>query len=118
MRKLETHDLFVAMRLVNTSGIKEEFEKMAVKVADMKQVNLQEVGISFLISVLSGCSNDSSEKLIYEFLGGILEIAPDEIRKMDPMDLVKNLQELKNVINVEEWKAFFISLRKILHIQG
>lgn len=114
MRKLKTHDVFVAMNIINTAGIKEEFSKMALKISDKKNVNLREVGLDFLLSVLGGCANRKSEELIYEFLGGILEISPVEVENMEPLELIENIKKLNEVISVEAWQNFFTSLKKLL----
>lgn len=107
MRGLQTHDVFVALRLVNTTGLRDEFKKMANQVANGKKLNEREVGIDFILNVLGACGNEATESLVYDFLSGIMEIPAPEIKTMDPMKLVENLKMLKEYISVEEWKSFF-----------
>lgn len=110
MRALQTHDIFVAMNIINTAGIREKFSEIALKVSAGKDVNLQEIGLDFLLSVLGGCANAKSENLIYEFLGGVLEMSPNEIKTMEPLKLIEEIKKLNEVISVEQWKSFFQSL--------
>lgn len=116
MRALQTHDVFIAMNIINTAGIREEFEKMALKVSNNERVNVQQVGIEFLLSVLGGCANEKSENLIYKFLGGIMEKDAEEIKTQDPMQTIKDIKSMMEVVSTEEWKSFFTSLRGVLNL--
>lgn len=114
MRNLQTHDVFVALKIANSAGIREEVQKMALMVSEGKVLNEREIGIDFIMTVLSNCAEESTERLIYEFLGGILEIPPAEIKTMNPLELIEKIKSLKEVISIEEWKAFFQSLSQVL----
>jgi len=106
MRALQTHDLFTAMKIVNAAGIKEEFQRIALK-ARSGEFKEEEVGADMLLSFLGACADDKAEKAIYEFLGGLLEIEPASIRVMNPLELIENVKKLGEVIDVEAWKNFF-----------
>lgn len=116
MRPLQTHDVFVAMNLINTAGIKEEFEKMTLKVNGKKDINIQQVGLEFMLAILGGCANPKSETLIYNFLGGILEKDPDAIRTQDPLQTIEDIKSLHEVISLEDWKSFFTSLGHLIKL--
>lgn len=113
MRNLQTHDVFIAMRLVNTAGIRDEFQKMALQARNGK-LKPEQVGIDFIFNLIGACGNENVEALFYEFIGGILEIDPKEIKTMDPLKLVTEIEKLKEIISVEEWKAFFQSLLRMI----
>lgn len=114
MRNLQTHDVFVALKIANSAGIKEEFQKMALMASEGKNINEREIGISFIMTILGHCAEEQTERLIYDFLGGILEISPADIRTMNPLELVEKIKALKEVISVDEWKAFFQSVSQVL----
>ena len=117
MRNLQTHDIFVAMKVVNSVGVADEIKRVALMVSEKKEVNIDKIGIEFLFSIMAKCANDNTENLIYEFLGGILEMDPKDIKVMDPMELVENIKKLNEVISVEQWKAFFQSLLNLIRQQ-
>lgn len=114
MRGLQTHDVFVALKIANSAGIKEEFQKMALKVTENSKIDERKIGLEFLMNILGNCADDKTEALIYDFLGNILEIAPGDIKVMNPLELIEKIKELQTVISIEEWKSFFQSVAQVL----
>lgn len=114
MRNLQTHDLFVALKIAKSAGIKEEIQKIALKLQNAENVNEREVGLDFVMTILSNCADDKTEALLYDFIGSILEIAPGDIAIMNPLELIEKIKELKTVISVEEWQSFFQSFAQVL----
>jgi len=110
MRALQTHDVFKAMRVVNALGVKEEVQRLALSLQGKKKINEKELGAEFILNIIAHAGNEKAEQLIYEFLSGPLEIEPDVIRVMDPLDLIKQIKNLNTVIDMESWKAFFQSV--------
>lgn len=117
MRNLQTHDIFVAMKVVNSVGVAEEIKRVALLVAEKKETNVNKIGVELLFNIMAKCANDETENLFYEFLGGILEMDMNDIKVMDPMKLIENIKKLKEVISVEQWKAFFQSLLNLIRQQ-
>lgn len=113
MRKLQTHDVFVAAKLIKTIGIRNEVKAMALKVSNGQKLKVEEVGVEFFLNVIENASSEEAENGLYDLLGGILEISPADIRTMDPLELLKTLKELAEFIDVESWKAFFKSVATV-----
>lgn len=114
MRNLQTHDVFKALKIANSAGIKEEFQKIAFKMSSGKKISEKELGFDFIMNVLANCADEKTERLIYDFIGGLLEEDAEEIRVMNPLELFDKIKALKEVISVEDWKAFFISLSAVM----
>lgn len=113
MRNLQTHDVFMALKIANSTGLKEEFKRIAINVSNNANADEKEIGLDLIFTLLGRCADDKTEKLIYEFLGGILEIDPNEIKTMNPLELIEKIKELNTVIPVEEWKSFFQSFLQV-----
>jgi len=106
MRTLQTHDLFTAMKIINAAGIRDEIKRTAL-LAQNKQIKVEEIGIDFILGILGACADKKAEDAIYEFLGGLMEIEPKEIKVMNPLDLIEEIKKLSAVIDVEAWRNFF-----------
>lgn len=114
MRRLQTHDVFVAAKLVKTIGIRNEVKAMALKVSQGEKMSVEEVGIEFFLNIIEGASSEEAEKGVYELLGGIMEIEPDALKTMDALEFVEKMKELATVIDAESWKAFFNSVATLM----
>ncbi len=118
MRNIQTHDVFVALQIANSAGVKDEVQKMASRVANGEKISVQKAGIEFMFNVLGNCADEKTENLIYKFIGGILEEDPAELRVMNPLLLIEKIKGLKEVISVEDWKDFFHSLSAVIQMQN
>lgn len=107
MRALQTHDVFKAVKIVNALGVRDEVKKIALSLEGKKKINEREIGVEFILNILGSAGDEKVENLIYDLLGGILEIDPEEIKTMDPLKLIENIKALSAVIDVENWKSFF-----------
>lgn len=114
MRNLSVNDLYEAMRLVKAAHIESEVQNMVALVESNKITDVKQAGMRFLINVLGSMSDGEIQKRTYKLLGGILEINPDSIGDMDPMELVDHLKELYEFIPKEKWTAFFRSLSALM----
>lgn len=114
MRKLQTHDVFKALRLIRIAGIKEEFEKVARLMQENKQIDASSIGYSVIFGCLEKVSGTEGENAFYDLISGPLEVSPKDVREMDPMDLIKAIEGLKEVISVEEWTNFFKSVSGLI----
>lgn len=101
MRKLQTSDVFELARLVKKINIKEELKEVAMKAnADS---DVYSVGFEMIFSLMEKFAENNSEEALYEFLSGPLEISKEEIKVMDPLDLV---EKLSKIADIDRWKAF------------
>lgn len=114
MRNLQTHDVFKALKIANSAGIKEEFQKIAFKMSSGKKISQKELGFDFIMNILANCADEKTERLIYDFIGGLLEEDVEDIKVMNPLELFDKIKALKEVISVEDWKAFFMSLSAVM----
>ena len=104
MRKLKTSDVFAALRVVNSANLRDELKIIVEEANENKNVNIADLGVDFMLSIMEKAAGEKTEKDIYRFLSGILECAPEEAENMALLELVKNLNEC---IDIEEWKVFF-----------
>lgn len=109
MRNLQTKDIFVMSRLIMSLNLKEELKNIASKVDKNSDIN--SVGYEVFFTILGKCIDESSEKKIYEFLSEPLEIKPEEVTTMDPLDLLEKLME---VANVDKWKLFLSKASQLI----
>ena len=61
------------------------------------------LGFDFIFGVIEKFIEKESENAIYEFLSGPFECTPEEVEKIDPIDLVKGIFE---IASIEKWKSF------------
>lgn len=103
MRKIQTQDVFNAVRLINRLNFKEDLKEimMAYNEGSRNTVNL---ACDILFSLMEKATEKNSEKAFYEFLSGPLESTEDEIKKMDLLELIESLNKCADP---EKWKIFF-----------
>lgn len=106
MRKLETGDVFAFTRLIKKVGITKEMKEMILSKDSIKDMTSESFGYDFLFMLLDKASEPEAEKEVYSFLAGPLEMEPEQVKKTDLFELV---EMLKQVADVEKWKAFFTS---------
>ena len=54
MRKLNTNDVFAALRLVSNTGLRARVKTLLANLKDMKDIDLQSVGIDGFLRLHSG----------------------------------------------------------------
>ena len=115
MRKLNGHDVFMALRVLKKIEIKEELVELAKAINDKDNTLTQTtLGAKLILSVLANCGDEAAEKAFFEFLAGPLESTADILATTDLSELFTMTEELIQAIDVEEWKAFFTSVVKML----
>lgn len=100
MRSLQMRDVFELGRVINKIGIKEEFAKISEKLSDKSAT---EVGVEIMFILFAKAVEKNSEKEIYKFLSGPLEMKPEEVGAMDPFKLAEKVLE---IAPVEKWQSF------------
>ena len=115
MRKLITHDAFMAFRVIKEVGVEEKLIALANNIRGSKEKKTQEeIGLEFIMGILAGAGTEKAEKAVYACLAGPLEIPEDDLRNMDLMAFLEKVKEFIAFIGIEEWRDFFRSLGKIL----
>lgn len=102
MRGLNTQDIFKASRLVTSLDLKDEFKKIADNATDKSDTDA--LGYEMFFTILNKCSDENTEKKVYEFLAGPLEIKQEEVATMDIFLLAEKVLE---VASIDKWKLFF-----------
>lgn len=112
MRSLQTSDVFSAIRLINKIGVREDFKEVARQTEAKKDKQSRfDAGFDLIFNVLEKAAGQQGEAEIYIFIADLLECDPDEVRTMDPMDLMENLQK---VADLERWKSFFGYVKRLI----
>lgn len=120
MKALTTSDVFAAMRIVKAAQFSDEVAKIGAIVQSGKQVNMQELGLQFVLRCIEKCAGTEAEKAIYAFLGNLLEMTPGEIANADPLIIFEELSTYADAYmsgeeNKKRVTAFFGSLAKLTH---
>lgn len=94
MKKLQTADVFKAMRLVQRSGARERLISVIKRIAS-EGMTQEEAGIAGILAVVEAVSDEGCEKAIYEFFSGPFECAPEDVARMELSELCTKLEQLK-----------------------
>lgn len=108
MRGLEVSDIFAAARILKELNLKEKIKSVAL---ESENKNIRVMGFDIVWTVMENATTPNAEKMIYGFVGNILEKTNDEIKHMNPTTM---LDELLDNISVEEWKAFFKRVLRLI----
>ena len=106
MRKLQTRDVFNALRLIKKAELKEEI-KPVVKLAADGDLKIEDIGIEGILTCIEIFTEKKAESAIYDFLAGPLEKDAGDVEKMELMELVEGL---KQISEENDLKAFFTIL--------
>lgn len=105
MRGLRTSDLFDACRLISRIGIREEIKEVARQAEENKGKRIKvDFGVDLLLGVIEKATTENAEEEIYKFIANLFGCEWEEVRDMDPCDL---LDKLEQVADIEKWKNFF-----------
>lgn len=112
MRGLQTSDIFSAVRVLTKIGVREEIKEVAKQAEESKGKKIQiDFGFDLMFGIIEKAAEQRAENEIYCFIADLFECSPDEVKKMNPVQMFKNLLE---VANVEEWKDFFDYVRRLI----
>lgn len=110
MKKIQTSDLFSAMRVIKIANIKEEL-KPIVKKASEKNADVEDVGLEAIITIMESLCAKNAEVALYEFLGNLFEMQSSEVGKLDLNELVEKINEL---VQENDLKSFFSLLSNMI----
>lgn len=112
MRSLKTSDIFSAARLITKIGVREEIREVAKAANDGVRKPVQfDLGFDLLFGIMEKATDQNSEKEIYIFIADIFECDWENVRDMDPIEM---LDKLEKVASVEKWKDFFGRVAKLM----
>ena len=106
MRKLQTSDVFNAMRVLKKANFKEEI-KPILKMAGSGELKVEDVGIEGILGVIEILAEKKSEQALYEVLAPVFEVTIKEVEQMDLITLAENLETLAKE---NDLKRFFTLL--------
>lgn len=106
MRNLETGDVFAFVRLTKKIGLYQNLKDMILSKDSIQDLTAESFGYDLIFLLFDAAAEENAEEEVYKFLAGPLEMAPIEIKKTDPIEL---MEMLKQVADVEKWKSFFTS---------
>lgn len=111
MRKLNLSDAFKVSRIIKEAGIKNEVSTLAAKFLDKKNVNLNEVGLEFFLTLITAAANSKVENQIYELIADVKKITPEEVKTLD-FDEIKEF--ILAVVEMNNLKVFFGYVSKLM----
>ena len=117
MRNLNGHDVFMALRLLQKIGVKDELIELANYInnvangkAAVTTKNQQEIGARLVFGLLANCGDESAERAFFAFLSGPLEVDADDLAQKDVLELCESVAEYIGTIDKDRWRGFFHSL--------
>ena len=110
MRKLQTRDVFNALRLIKKADLKEQL-KPVIALAAEGELKVDDIGIEGMLTVIEIFSAAKSEQAIYEFLAEPFEMTPEEVGGMDLGSLTECFDRLAKE---NDLKNFFTILQGLI----
>ena len=105
MRKLITADVFAFARVIKASGMREQLTSYVRKLAAQdKELDVEAVGYEGLLVMIEALAERKAENALYEALGSIADLKPEEIRNLPPAEFF-NL--FKEIFEENDIQAFF-----------
>lgn len=114
MKKIQTSDLFNALRIVKESGIKDDIAKLIRQYSDGQEHDVKSVGINGVLSIVDAMASAGAEREIYKFLAALAETEPDAIKDMEIGDFVTLLEEIGKENDIP---AFFTRLSGLITLK-
>lgn len=109
MRKIQTKDIFSAMRIVKKSGMKQQLIPLIEKAAGAEDV--AQIGIEGFLTVMEVLSENNAERAMYEVLAGPFEMTAREVETLELDELASMLGELGEQNNL---RNFFKALSGLI----
>ena len=122
MRKLQATDLFSVVKILNGIGLKNIKEAINLdEINDLRKgmtednadVITSQVGINVIMSIATIILENlpKIEKDLYNFIGSVIDIKPNDVAKMDMGEF---MDVLITIIQKEEFKDFFKRASKLI----
>lgn len=111
MRKLKTPDVFSAVRIITKSGLRERLIPLLKRISESGDLDVANVGIDGILTVLEVVSEESCEKAVYKWLAGPFEMEPDDVAGLELTEMAEKLTQLKEENDLQ---YFFTVLYKLI----
>ena len=112
MRKLGLKDAFSVARIIKSADLKNEIFEFAKYVKTKDKKNKQEVGLEFVITMISSLSSKEVENEFYSLYADIRgDITPEQASLMDITEVIT---DIKNIIVENDIQSFFTSLSALI----
>lgn len=121
MRKLGLKDAFALARIIKAANIRSEIAHFATGIAKRKSankeegakgnVNIEDVGLEFFVTLITSISSPDVEKKIYELYADIKGCTSEEVSMADFTTLKADIAE---IIKKNDLKAFFQSASALM----
>lgn len=114
MRKLIGKDIFEAFRIIKKAGLKEELQPLIKSLASKVKedgVNIEDIGISTILTIIEIMTEKKAEQGIWEFLAGPFEMAAGDVAELDFADLMDKFDQL---VEDNDLKRFFTRLSGLM----
>lgn len=109
MKRLQTSDIFAAMRIVRQADLKDALKPILKKANGAEDVD--EIGIEAILTIIECASAKNAESAIYEFLSNPFEMAANEIAELP---ISETLTMLKELAEENDLPGFFKSLSGLM----
>lgn len=110
MRRLQTQDVFKALRIITATGLKEDLKEI-VQENEGNETITKDVGVDIIFKILERVSGEKTEQAVYDFLSGPFEVTAEAVREMPVTDLMENIRKIEDV---GSWKTFFRSVSALM----
>jgi len=112
MRKIQTQDVFKLARIIKQAKVKDEISRIIQEASASKEKgNISEkVGIQAFFAIMENCSEPTLEEKIYDLLGGIAGVSPEEF-KTQSLDVT--LEQIKQIAKENNITDFFKAAGKL-----
>ena len=108
MRKLGLKDAFSVARIIKSADLKNEIIEFAKNVKAKDKKNVQEVGLEFIVAMISSLSSKEIENEFYSLYADIRgDITPEQASLMDITEVIT---DIKHIIADNDIQVFFTSL--------
>lgn len=110
MRKINITETLKAINFVTSVGMEDEVKAMANLVKSGKKLNVQEVGIQFIVGCISKMTDDKALNRLFDILSGPFEVDAETLKTMSTEDFMPLFVQFLDTIDEENLKGFFNSV--------
>lgn len=110
MKRLQTSDVFAALRIVKAAEMHEALKPVLKKVSEGK-ASVEDIGIEAVLTIIEAAAGTKAENAIYTFLAAPFEMSAGEVAAL-PLD--KLMANLKELAKENDLSGFFKSLSDLI----
>lgn len=115
MRKLQTKDVFAALRVITEANIRYDLRAVVATAQSGREVDVQNLGFDVILTCIEHLSGKGAEKLVYDFLAGPWEVDPSEIPGWELSRLSETFRQWRDgYVDKEELMSFWKALSGLM----